>query len=116
MVPALGGRGGGALLASHPDVDAILCGSDQIAAGVVEAVVRSGRRIPDDVAVTGFDNWPVFALETEPPLTTVDLNLEALGAAAVRDLFAIIDGAQVGGGVRLHDCSLIVRGSTDPGA
>ena len=103
-----------ALLTTHPYIDAILCGSDQIAAGAVEAVVRSGRRIPDDVAVTGFDNWPVFALETEPALTTVDLNLEDLGAAAVRDLFAVIDGTKVGSGVRLHECSLIVRGSTVP--
>src|SRR5659263_456653 len=82
----------GQLLEGTPDVGAIVCGSDQIAAGVVEAVRASGRRIPDDVAVTGYDNWPIFALECEPPLTTVDMNLEALGAAAARDLFGVIDG------------------------
>jgi LacI family transcriptional regulator len=100
------------LLAAHPEVDAIVCGSDQIASGVVEAIVASGRRIPDDVAVTGYDNWVTFAQETDPPLTTVDMNLDALGAAAVRDLFAVIDGEAVGGGVRLHGCTLVVRGST----
>ena len=104
------------LLAEHPDVDAIVCGSDQIASGVVDAVVAGGRRIPEDVAVTGYDNWVTFAQETDPPLTTVDMNLEALGAAAVRDLFGVIDQVAVGGGVRLHDCTLIVRGSTDPAA
>ena len=62
-----------------PGVDAILCGSDQIASGVVDAVRATGRRIPEDVAVTGYDNWPVFALETSPALTTVDMNLEELG-------------------------------------
>lgn len=100
------------LLTRLPDVDAVVCGSDQIAAGVMEAVRGSGRRVPDDVAITGYDNWPVFALECEPELTTVDLNLEALGAAAVRDLFGVIDGLPVGAGVRLHPPSLVVRGST----
>ena len=102
------------VFAEAPDVDALICGSDQIAAGAVDAVLASGRRIPDDVAVTGFDNWPIFAMETEPPLTTVDMNLDTLGSAAVRDLFGVIDGLSVGGGVRLHACTLVVRGSTDP--
>ncbi|MGW2523459.1 LacI family DNA-binding transcriptional regulator [Streptomyces sp. NPDC001617] len=100
------------LLLRVPDVDAIVCGSDQLAAGVAEAVRASGRRVPHDVAITGYDNWPVFALETDPPLTTVDMNLQTLGAAAVRDLFGMIDGEPVGGGVRLHACTLVVRGST----
>jgi len=100
------------LLAAAPDVDAIACGSDQIAAGVVDTLLARGRRVPDDVAVTGVDNWSVFALETEPPLTTVDLNLEAMGAAAVRDLFGVIDGEQVPGGTRRQPGELVVRGST----
>lgn len=100
------------LLAEHPGLQAIVCGSDQLAAGAVEAVREHGRRVPDDVAVTGYDNWAVFALETDPPLTTVDMNLEVLGAAAVRDLFGMIDGRPVGSGVRLHGCSLVVREST----
>ena len=104
------------LLRQAPEIDAIVCGADQLAAGVVRAVQASGRRVPDDVAVTGFDNWRVFALETRPHLTTVDLKLEDLGAAAVRDLFGVIDGDPVGGGSRLHQGELVVRGSTDPSA
>ncbi|HEY0871382.1 MAG TPA: LacI family DNA-binding transcriptional regulator [Acidothermaceae bacterium] len=100
------------LLAEHPDVDAVLCGSDQIASGVLVALKEAGRRVPDDVAVTGYDNWGVFALETEPQLTTVDMNLEALGAAAAQELFSIIDGGPRHGGIRRHECALIVRGST----
>jgi len=103
-----------ALLRQVPDVDAVLCGSDQIASGVLVALDELGRRVPDDVAVTGYDNWPVFALETEPQLTTVDMNLEALGAAAARDLFTVIDGAGPPGGVRRHACELVIRGSTVP--
>lgn len=100
------------LLDETPDLDAIICGSDQIAAGVIEAARQAGRRVPEDLAIAGYDNWAIFALETDPPLTTVDMNLEALGAAAVRDLFGVIDGVPVGGGVRLHDCTLVVREST----
>ncbi|GAA0322950.1 LacI family DNA-binding transcriptional regulator [Kineococcus aurantiacus] len=99
------------LLQEHPDVDAIVCASDQIAFGVVQAVQASGRIVPQDVAVTGFDNWLAFATETEPALTTVDMNLADLGASAVRDLFSIIDGTSVGRGVRYHDTTLVVRGS-----
>jgi LacI family transcriptional regulator len=102
------------LLDTTPGVEAIACGSDQIAAGVVDALLAGGRRVPDDVAVTGVDNWSVFALETEPPLTTVDLNLEAMGAGAVKDLFGVIDGEPVAGGTRRHPGELVVRGSTVP--
>lgn len=107
------------LVAEHPDVDAVVCGSDQIAYGVVTGLQAAGRSIPDDVAVTGFDNWNAFALETDPHLTSVDMELDVLGASAVRDLFAVIDddsGASVGAGVRSHPCTLVVRGSTDPSA
>jgi len=105
-----------ALLAANPDIDAVLCGSDQIASGVVMALKESGRQVPDDVAVTGYDNWSVFALETEPQLTTVDMNLEALGSAAAQELFAIIDGGVHRGGIRRHGCALVVRGSTSTAA
>ena len=101
-----------ALLEQVPDIDAMVCGSDQLAWGVLVALEEMGRRVPDDVAVTGYDNWRVFALETEPQLTTVDMNLEALGAAAARDLFAMIGGARSAGGVQRHPCELVIRGST----
>jgi LacI family transcriptional regulator len=109
------------LLREQPDVDAVLCGSDQIAYGVVLALQAAGRRVPEDIAVTGYDNWTAFALEIDPTLTTVDMEPGVLGASAVRDLYAIIDSApgdrsSVGGGVRCHASSLIVRGSSDPAA
>lgn len=101
-----------AILMRQPGIDAMLCGSDQIASGVLVALDELGRRAPDDIAVTGYDNWPVFALETEPQLTTVDMNLEALGAAAARELFTLIDGVPRRGGVQRHACRLVVRGSS----
>ena len=104
------------VLSEFPDIDAIACGSDQIAAAVLETAVALGRKVPDDVGITGYDNWAVFAQETDPALTTVDMDLEHLGAAAVSDLFAMIGGARVGGGTRHHEGTLVVRGSTDPGS
>lgn len=99
------------LLLADPDVDAIFCGSDQIAAGAVDVLREHGRRVPDDVAVVGFDNWEVFATETRPPLTTVDMNLEQLGRAAALHLFAAIDGDPLTG-VHLLPCRLVTRDST----
>ena len=101
------------ILEDDPELDAVVCGSDQIAAAVLETVLASGRKVPDDVAVTGYDNWLVFAEETDPALTTVDMNLGLLGASAVSDLFAMIGGSRVGGGTRYHEGTLVVRGSTD---
>jgi LacI family transcriptional regulator len=99
------------LLTAHPDVDAIFCGSDQVAYGVSEALRDFGRAIPDDVAVVGYDNWELLATECRPPLTTVDLGLEQLGATAVHHLFAALDGKAASGVIR-HPGRLIVRESS----
>jgi LacI family transcriptional regulator len=101
------------LITAHPELDAIFCGNDQIAVGAVQALHDHGCRIPDDVAVVGYDNWEVLAADCRPPLTTVDLNLEQLGATAVMHLFAALDGNQVGGVIR-QPCRLVVRESTGP--
>ncbi|WIE64127.1 LacI family DNA-binding transcriptional regulator [Curtobacterium sp. MCLR17_036] len=80
------------LARQSPDVDAIVCGSDQIARGVCDRLRELGRSVPGDVAVTGFDDWDVMALASRPPLTTVDLRLEELGRVAGQALLALIDG------------------------
>jgi LacI family transcriptional regulator len=99
------------LLRAHPDLDAISCGSDQIARGVCDRLRELGRRIPDDVAVTGFDNWDVMALACRPPLTTVDLELEELGRSAARMLLDAVGGRPHRGAVELPT-RLVVRTST----
>jgi LacI family transcriptional regulator len=58
------------LLRSETEVDAITCGSDQIARGVCDRLRELGRSVPDDMAVTGYDNWSVMALASRPPLTS----------------------------------------------
>ena len=80
--------------ASRPTIDAIFCGSDQIARGVVDALRERGVRVPDDIAVVGFDNWQIIAAATRPPLTTVDMNLHELGRQAGLRLLDMIDGTR----------------------
>jgi LacI family transcriptional regulator len=101
------------LITAHPEIDALFCGNDQIAVGALQALTDHGRRIPDDVAIVGYDNWEVLAADSRPPLTTVDLNLEQLGATAVRQLSAALEGTMPTGVIR-QPCRLVVRESTGP--
>lgn len=83
------------LLRQHPDLDAVSCGSDQIARGVCDRLRELGRAVPDDVAVTGVDDWDVMALASRPPLTTVDLRLAEVGRRAAQLLLDAVDGREV---------------------
>ncbi|MGA2829045.1 MAG: LacI family DNA-binding transcriptional regulator [Streptosporangiaceae bacterium] len=102
-----------ALLRSAPGLDAIFCGNDQIARGVADAVREAGLRVPEDVALVGFDNWEVIAASSRPPLTTVDMNLRELGRAAGEKLLAAIEG-HPSAGLHLLPCSLVLRESSRP--
>jgi LacI family transcriptional regulator len=99
------------LVESEPDVDAIFCGSDQIARGVLDGLREAGRRVPHDVSVVGFDNWEVLTTNARPELTSIDMNLEKIGATAAEQLFAAIDGRGPGASASLP-CRLVVRGSS----
>jgi LacI family transcriptional regulator len=69
------------VLAEAPDVDALFCGSDAIARGAERAVRASGRRVPDDVAIIGVDNWEqlMFDQRVTRHLTTIEVGLEEIG-------------------------------------
>ncbi|GAA3530124.1 LacI family DNA-binding transcriptional regulator [Aeromicrobium panaciterrae] len=67
-----------ALLARHPDIDAVFAASDLMAMGAMRTLARHGRAIPDDVAVVGFDGT-AGSETTDPPLTTVRQPLVRLG-------------------------------------
>ncbi|MFI9427784.1 LacI family DNA-binding transcriptional regulator [Streptomyces achromogenes] len=71
------------LLARHPEIDAVLAASDTTAAGALRELRATGRRVPDDVAVIGFDDFPLSE-QTEPRLTTVRQPLAEIGRAMVR--------------------------------
>ncbi|WP_232846596.1 LacI family DNA-binding transcriptional regulator [Devosia beringensis] len=91
--------------------DAIFCGNDQIARGVVDALRERGVAVPADVSVIGFDNWEIVAAATRPPLTTVDMNLIELGRVAGRLILDLAEGKPVEPGIRTLPCHLVVRQS-----
>ncbi|WP_060887759.1 LacI family DNA-binding transcriptional regulator [Streptomyces caniscabiei] len=101
------------LLDRHPDIDAVLCGSDQIARGVMDVLRERGHRVPEDIAVMGFDNWQIMTAGSRPPLTSVDMNLEQVGRVAAHALFAAIAGTPRTG-VETLPCKVAIRGSTAP--
>lgn len=77
------------LLERRPDIDAIFAASDLMAVGVLRTLRRAGRRVPDDVAVIGFDDLPIGG-RTTPQLTTVRQPIEEMGARMTRELLALI--------------------------
>ena len=100
------------LLARHPDVDGIVCGSDQIARGVLDTARDLSRGVPDDLAVIGYDNWSALAENSRPELTSIDANLQQLGRRAAQSLFEAIDGDAAVPGTHHLPVRLVIRGST----
>jgi LacI family transcriptional regulator len=100
------------LLARHPEIDAILCGSDQIARGVLDTARDFGRGVPRELAVIGFDDWEVLTTNSRPELTSINPNLEGLGRAAAQRIIAALDGVDIGRGTQYFPTRLVIRGST----
>ncbi len=98
-----------ALLDSGADFDAVFAASDLIAIGAIQALSDAGKRVPQDIAVMGFDNIPSASLTT-PPLTTLVQDLEAGGELLVASLIAQIEDRPVPDGT--IPAKLVVRKST----
>jgi LacI family transcriptional regulator len=98
------------LLASHPEIDALLCYNDLVAVGALQACAAQGRRVPEDVAVVGCDDILLAGLVT-PPLTTLRSDKRALGAEAVRLLLRKLAGCAEGCANVVLQPDLIVRAS-----
>ncbi|MFE4661203.1 LacI family DNA-binding transcriptional regulator [Streptomyces hydrogenans] len=88
---ASGAEAARTLLERAPDVDAVFVASDLMAQGVLDALARAGRRVPEDIAVGGFDDSPA-ALSSQPPLTTIRQPWDRISAEMVRTLLARIAG------------------------
>jgi LacI family transcriptional regulator len=112
------GRTAAALLARRTDddrVDGVFCGSDQIARGVADGFREAGIAVPQEVSIVGFDNWDVMVQGSRPPLTTIDPNLTMLGRLAANRLLFAIDGGELGSGLILQPCDLVLRQSSMAG-
>ncbi|GAB3030990.1 LacI family DNA-binding transcriptional regulator [Bowmanella dokdonensis] len=96
------------LLSRNAPLDAIVCASDLIAIGVMHALHDSGKRIPEDIAVVGYDNI-LAASFTNPPLTTVHQNTKLAGEMLVKTLVRMIQGEPQQAG--LLPAELVIRQS-----
>jgi LacI family transcriptional regulator len=101
-----------ALLAAGRKVSAIVCANDDMAAGALLAAHKAGLRIPQDVAITGFDDTPVSEI-VWPPLTTIHQPLRRMGARAVERLVeAATSGEPTMPGREIVRHELVVRDSS----
>ena len=99
------------LLASGAPFDAVFCFNDAMAFGVLRVLASRGLRVPDDVAVVGFDNTEQSRFST-PPLTSVDPGQEQIARAAVELLVQRIEGRTGGPEVVVAEHHLAVRESS----
>ncbi len=95
----------------NPAPDAIFAGNDQIARGLLDGLRDRGIGVPDEVGVVGFDNWDVMAMAARPPLSSIDMNLYALGQEAGRRIIKMVAGERFKGVLRLP-CTLVTRQSS----
>lgn len=98
-----------ALIASGQAFDAIFAASDLIAIGALRALAEAGLKVPQDVAVIGFDDIPAASL-TSPPLTTISQDLKSGGEVLIETLLAGIEDRPMPS--RVIPARLVVRGST----
>lgn len=99
------------LLALPEPPNAILCSSDHLAVGALEAIKEAGLSVPKDIALVGFDNR-YFAAYQRPPLTSIALPLKEMGKLAGDLLVRAVRGHPVEPVTHRVPCSLVQRGSS----
>ena len=91
FTPAGGERAMRELLDHRPEVDAVFAANDLTAVGALRVLRERGRRVPEDVAVIGFDDMLPVAEQADPPLTTVRQDIEEMGRLMARLLLRGLD-------------------------
>ncbi len=99
-----------AMLAAGMPCTAILAATDANAIGALEVLQKAGCRVPDDMAIIGFDDIDLAQYST-PPLTSVRQTFSALGVAAAEQLLALLAGESASGGVVLVPTTFVCRRS-----
>jgi DNA-binding LacI/PurR family transcriptional regulator len=98
------------LLSSGPGFDGLVFANDDMAFGGLQVLKAAGRRVPDQVAVAGFDDFGLARLTT-PGITTVRVPAQEMARLATDCLFALVDGARVTPNRRQLPVSLTIRES-----
>jgi DNA-binding LacI/PurR family transcriptional regulator len=98
------------LVAEDPQLDAVFVASDMMAHGALQALKDAGRRVPEDVAVIGFDDFDISRY-SEPPLTTVRQPIVDMGRTMARQILALIDDKPDVDQAVVLPTELVVRGS-----
>lgn len=96
-------------LKDHPT--ALFCTNDTIAIGAIKAVLRAGLRIPEDIAIVGFDDSEISQL-IEPELTTIHVDKEKMGQIAAEELISQIEGQSTQKHIIQTSVSLVKRQTT----
>ncbi len=110
---AASGYRAGQLLARMNDVTAVFAANDHLALGILRALNESGKRVPEDISVVGFDDVPEAAYFI-PPLTTIRPDFDAVAAASLDLLVAQIRTGHRLGDRRIIAPTLVTRESVAP--
>ncbi|ASW57161.1 LacI family DNA-binding transcriptional regulator [Plantactinospora sp. KBS50] len=98
------------LLADDPALDAVFVASDLMAHGALRTLREAGRRVPDDVAVVGFDDIEMSRF-TDPPLTTVRQPIVEIGRRMAQQILRLLAGEQIQTTITLGT-ELVIRESS----
>jgi DNA-binding LacI/PurR family transcriptional regulator len=82
-----------ALLAAAPDLDAVFVANDPMALAALRVLKDVGRRVPEDVAIVGYDD-SVIASQTDPSLTSIHQPIDEMGRAMAQLLYDRIRGIE----------------------
>ena len=99
------------LLAAHPDVDAIFFGNDDLAQGALLEALRNGIKIPEQVAILGFNDLPMSE-HMVPRLSSINTPREAIGRRAAEQMLTLMAGNSVARPVEDMGFELKIREST----
>jgi DNA-binding LacI/PurR family transcriptional regulator len=108
-----GRRGAAQLMNLDQPPSAIVAANDLVAIGAIDALRRMGKRVPEDVSVTGYDDIPLAGLY-HPALTTMAQPVYEMGTAGMSALLARIEGPKLAGQAIRFKPKLLVRESTAP--
>ena len=98
-------------LSRGPELSALFCANDEMAMGAMRAVHESGRHVPRDVSLVGFDDI-VMSQYTDPPLSTIGVAKEHMGRRAMARLIELVEGLDRRTKIELAPVDLLLRSST----